>query len=124
MMSALRLKSIQYLLDRRLVGTSIEIMRTRALGAAIPHRRSVHLPIDLLVADSVMELRGSDYQEQTGCLFSFPSVSFIGIWLSASGDLYEGVVVEPEVCPWDGQGEIVTHRRVAISRLLKCLVLL
>lgn len=102
MMSALRLKSIQYLRDRRLVGTSIEIMRARALGAAIAHRRSVHLPIDLLVADSVMELRGSDYQEQTGCLFSFPSVSFIGIWVSC-----EGVVVEPEVFPSGGRGEII-----------------
>lgn len=97
MMSALRLKSIQYLLDRRLVGTSIEIMWTRALGTAVPHRRSVHLPIDLSVADSVMELRGSDYREQTGCLFSFPSVSFIGIWASASGDLSEGAVMKPEL---------------------------
>lgn len=89
MMSALRLKSIQYLQDRRLVGTSIEIMRTRARSARpFLIARSVHLPIDLLVADSVMELRGSDYQEQTGCLFSFPSVPFIvDLGLSVAGDL-------------------------------------
>lgn len=36
---------------------------------AIPHSRSVHLLIDLLVADSVMELSSSDYHKQTGCLF-------------------------------------------------------
>lgn len=59
------------------MGTSIEIMWMHALGAAIPHRRSVHLPIDLLVADRAMELRGSDYQEQTGCLFGFPLRVFI-----------------------------------------------
>lgn len=72
-------------------------MWRRALGAAIPHRGSVHLLIDLLVADSIMELRGSDYQEQTGCLFSFPFVSFIGIWVSASGDLSEGATMEPQM---------------------------
>lgn len=36
---------------------------------AIPHSRSVHLLIDLLVADSVMELSSSDYHKQTGYLF-------------------------------------------------------
>lgn len=36
---------------------------------AVPHSWSVHLLIDLLVADSVMPLRSSDYDKQTGCLF-------------------------------------------------------
>lgn len=46
---------------------------------AIPHSRSVHLLIDLLVADSVMELSSSDYHEQTGCLFVFPASVRCGI---------------------------------------------
>lgn len=38
---------------------------------AVPHSWSVHLLIDLLVADSVMPLRSSDYDKQTGWLFVF-----------------------------------------------------
>lgn len=71
MMSALRLKSIQYLQDSRWWNVN-RIMRGHALGAAIAHSWSVHLLIDLLVADSVMGLRSGDYQGQTGCLFCFP----------------------------------------------------
>lgn len=46
---------------------------------AIPHSRSVHLLIDLLVADRVMKLSSSDYHEQTGCLFVLPASVLCGI---------------------------------------------
>lgn len=67
MMSALRLKSIQYLQDGRWRNIN-RIIQMHTHGTAISHRRSVHLCIDLLVADSVMGLGNSDYCKQTGCL--------------------------------------------------------
>lgn len=58
MMSALCLKSIQYLQDGRWWSIS-RIIQTHT-WTAIPHSRSVHLLIDLSVADSLMELSSSD----------------------------------------------------------------
>lgn len=52
---------------------------------AIPHSWSVHLLIDLLVADSVMELRSSDYHEQTGCLFVFHASARCGLESVSTG---------------------------------------
>lgn len=46
---------------------------------ATPHSWSVHLLIDLLVADGVMELRSSDYHEQTGCLFAHCGLASVSV---------------------------------------------
>lgn len=67
MMSALCLKSIQYLQEdgrsniNRIIETS---------NAQLFLSWSVHLFIDLLVAEDVIELRSSEYYNRTDCLFS------------------------------------------------------
>ena len=89
MMSALRLKSIQYLQDNWWWNIN-RMMQTHS-ACALPCSWSVHLLIDLSVADSVMELRSSDYHKQTGCVFVF--VAYLCLkneWAESSDPRFRG----------------------------------